>query len=234
MKWTWTLGLSVCLLSGCQWRPPQQTDMSGFGLDERTRLILLSKGEATADDHPRVTLPARIAVVGVRGVTCHQDIGRTDYALAEDWPTQREFDAIAGMPRVSGAITLDRRVLGAGRYTGEELVEAAHRAGATLVLICGASGHTADKDHVPPLTLFTLGLSPTQTARAEVVAEGVLLDAATGHVLGAARTEGEAVKLANAWTDDSARDDAMKRAERRALDRLIDGFEPSWLKLTGE
>jgi hypothetical protein len=95
-----------------------------------------------------------------------------------------------------------------------------------LVYTLDTSFH--DRDALKPLTVVTLGLSPTKVTSVTTTASAVLLDTRSGFVYGVAEASARKSGVASAWTTGDAIDADRKRTETEAFEKLVGEIETMW------
>lgn len=83
-------------------------------------------------------------------------------------------------------------------------------------------------DAAVPLTVITLGLSPNQVVRASTTASAVLMGTRNGYVYAVAEVTKRNDRIASAWTDSQAIDDARRKTETQAFEALVSELEKAW------
>jgi hypothetical protein len=82
-----------------------------------------------------------------------------------------------------------------------------------------------------PLTVITLGLSPTRRISAATTASALLIDTRTGYVYSAYEATERAQTLSTSWGSGDSADEARRQTEQGAFARLIDEFVATWPKV---
>ena len=75
---------------------------------------------------------------------------------------------------------------------------------------------------------MTLGFLPNHEARITTTASAVLFDVRTAYVYGLVEATEYEKQIASAWTASKAVEEARKRAERKAFEKLLDEFTLTW------
>ena len=225
-----TLALAAC---STPYIPPgPKADLRGFapgGIDES----LAAK--------PAARFPAGVAVVRVQAPSYTNyrlqqgggTVGSGQYAivLAREAGEDAQLDRIARLPGVAGVTGLNRMLLPT-RLEGDRPVrEAAARLQADLVFLYTFDTSFADTDAAKPLSVITLGLSPTRHIRVSTTVSALLLDTRTGYVYATSEATKASEMHATSWGSSDAADDARRDNEREAFAQMIDDFCKSWPKL---
>ncbi len=237
MKQTFVLLLLPCLalpFGGCStYIPPgAKADLQAFA-PASIRESFAAK--------PTNPFPASIATVRVQAPTYNNynlsrnggkyGDGRYSVIMVKEVEDQAEFDRFTSLPQVAGLVSVNRMLLPARLDGDREIREAAARLQADLILVYTFDTAFFDRDAAKPLTVITLGLSPTRRITAVTTVSALLLDTRTGYIYSAyEETEREAT-VATSWGSGDAADEARRKAEKRAFGKLVDEFVTSWPKL---
>src|SRR5439155_26793843 len=85
-----------------------------------------------------------------------------------------------------------------------------------------------DNDALAPLSVMTLGLSPTRQIVVHVAASALLMDTRTGFIYAALEANEKRQALSNAWVSRESADHARRNAEKAAFKGLVSEFEKNW------
>ena len=88
-----------------------------------------------------------------------------------------------------------------------------------------------DHDAAKPLSVITLGLSPTRKITAVTTVSALLLDTRTGYLYSAYEATEREAMLATSWGSKDTADEARQKTERRAFGKLVDEVVTSWPRL---
>jgi hypothetical protein len=194
------------------------------------------------DAKPTNPFPASIAAVRVQSPTysnyflqqnggLYGSGGRYSVIMTREVEDQAQFDRISTLSQVSGVVTLNRLLLPSKLESDRELREAAARLHADLVFVYTFDTAFFDSDAASPLTVVTLGLSPTRKITAATTVSALLLDTRTGYVYSSYEaTEREAIR-STSWGSMYAADKARQTTESRAFGKLIDELVNGWPKM---
>ena len=223
--------LILALLSGCASyvTPGGRADLDAFAPYD------IQQGFATEPTHP---FPASIAAVRV------QESGYSNYYLSrhggsygsgrysvitiKEVEEQSQLQRVLSLPQVSGVVSLNRMLLPKQLQGDREIRAAASRLQADLVFLYTFDTQFFDKDAAKPLTVITLGFSPTKQINALTTASAMLLDTRTGYIYAAYETTEREQKLATAWSSRESADRARQETEKRAFAKLVDEFVETW------
>ena len=222
------------ILAGCTtYIPPgAKADLQAFAPAS------IQDGFAAKPSNP---FPASIAAVRVQSPTyssfyLRQNGGKygsgrysiiTNREVGED----AQFDRIAAAPQVSGLVALNRMLLPERLEGDREIREAAARLQADMVFLYTFDTAFIDSDASRPLTVITLGLSPTRKITAVTTVSALLLDTRTGYVYSAYEITERQATLSSSWGSSETADKARRETENRAFIRLVDEFIDSWPRL---
>lgn len=190
---------------------------------------------------PTSPFPASIAMVRVQAPTYNNHFlkhsggkhgtGRYSVIATREVEEQAQFDRVAAMPQVAGLVALNRMLLPEQLQGDRELREAAARLQADLVFLYTFDTAFFDKDAAKPLSVITLGLSPTRKITAITTVSALLLDTRTGYVYSAYEVTEKEAMTSTSWGSSDSADEARRRTERRGFGKLVEEFASSWPKL---
>lgn len=225
------LGLS---LAGCStYIPPgAKADLQAFAPPS------IQEGFAAKPTNP---FPASIAAVRVQSPSYtnyyidqnggRHGSGRYSVITTREVEEQSQFDRVTALPQVAGLVALNRMLLPAHLEGDREIREAASRLQADLVFLYTFDTVFYDTDAAKPLTVITLGLSPTRKISAVTTVSGLLLDTRTGYVYSAYEVTEREATIATSWGSRDTADETRRKTERRAFGKLVDELVASWPKL---
>lgn len=168
-----------------------------------------------------VTPPIVLAVVRVQLASGRSGEGPSISVWPVDQPVR---DRIAELQALEGV----HRIAVLNSPNGLTLQQQLDGVGADLALVYSVRMHQVREDHFAPLSIVTLGASPTHTQTVEVLIDTALIDVRSGFQLGRSEVTGETWQLANTWTANEAGEQARERALKRAADAMLDEFLQSW------
>ena len=221
------LAVLVLVAGGCVGLQPKVgADLSIMGLDPEVAASIHSDNRAQKGIEPKAKFPLRLAVVELeRGGRCRDGEASVRVVDPESPEKLRE---LANLRAVAGMRIIDRRMVSGRQRHSAGVRRAAELAGAEMILIYTIHITDEDTDHLPPLTLFTLGLAPTTTTKGNAVVDALLMDTESGYIYGIGRTEASNTRLSNMWRSGRARDRAIARARQRAVAHLVDHMVDAW------
>lgn len=190
---------------------------------------------------PSATWPAGIALArvqasGYRSGSCAGvDRGSISIVSAGDLEHENDASTIAGWPSVRGFVRLTPILVPASGSAMLSLRQGAATMRADiLALYTIDTDFRVDDADVGPLSIVTLGLAPTRNAVVSTTASIAFFDVRTGFCYGAAEGSATDDQIANAWTSSQAVDDARKRAERLAFERMLTEAGKAWQGISAQ
>jgi hypothetical protein len=227
----------ITLLTGCAaYTPPgRRADFAALGISpEDQRAGAPSSINAAFDKKPLASFPATVAVVriqqsGYRSPTS-ESYGQGAYSVVttRDVESQASVERIRKLPNLRGLAPLNRILLPDHLETDRELRNAAAQLQCDMLLIYTFDTAFHDHDLAAPLSVITLGLSPTQATNVVTTASAVLMDTRNGFIYGVAEASEKRNGLATAWNTTSALDEARKKTESAAFEKLVAEVETVW------
>lgn len=157
--------------------------------------------------------------------------GRYTIVMTREVEDQSQFDRIATLPKVSGLVALNRLLLPPNLESDHEIRQAASRVQADLVFVYTFDTAFFDHDAAKPLSVITLGLSPTRKISAVTTASALLMDTRTGYIYSAYEVTEREATHATSWGSRDTADEVRQTAEKRAFAKLVDEVAASWPKL---
>ncbi len=229
------LGLSsIPLLGGCgatYATPGRGADLKLVATrDEQTDVSI----NQTLAKKPLATLPCGIAAVRIQAKDYHSDSAETygtgNYCVVttRDVESAADLDRLRKLPMVAGLAPLSRLMLPQTLNTDLELRQGAAALHADMLLIYTIDTTFQVEDHMAPLTVVTLGLSPNMTAQIVTTESAVLMDTRNGYVYGYAEATEHGIQLTNGWMTEQAVNDSRKRTEAKAFKKLVDNLQQTW------
>ena len=226
--------LIVLILSGCAtYIPPgSKADLQVFAPPS------IQEGFSLKPSNP---FPASIAVVRVQAPTYSNynlqqqggryGSGRYSVIAAKEVDEESQFERVGRLPQVAGLVTINRMLLPERLESDQEIRAAASRLQADLVLLYTFDTSFFDTDLAKPLTVITLGLSPTRKISAITTASALLVDTRTGYIYSAYEVTEKAQTLSTSWGSRDSADETRRKTEQEAFRKLIDEFIATWPKV---
>lgn len=190
---------------------------------------------------PSNPFPASVAVIRVQAPTYsnyyiqqrggNYGSGRYSVILAKEANEDSALERLSRLPQIAGLVTINRMLLPERLDSDRELRGAASRLQADLVFLYTFDTAFFDTDVAKPLTVVTLGLSPTRKISAATTASALLMDTRTGYIYSAYEVTERAETFATSWGSRDTADEARRKNEEVAFKKLIDEFETSWPKI---
>jgi hypothetical protein len=231
MRHALLLGAIAFLMSGCAtYIPPgAKADLQTFAPPD------IQAGFAAKPTNP---FPAAIAVVRVQAPTYTNyylqqhggsyGSGRYSVILAKQAGEDSELERIGKLQKVAGLVTINRMLLPERLEGDKEIRGAASRLQADLVFLYTFDTSFFDTDIAKPLSVITLGLSPTRKISAVTTCSALLIDTRTGYIYSAYEVTERAETFSTSWGSRDTADEARRNNEREAFKKLVDEFTTSW------
>lgn len=223
--------------AGCQsayTAPGHPADFKALGMTREQ--LTDSSINQTLSKQPLAQFPCAIAAVriqapGYESKTAHA-WGDGNYCVITTRDIEgNQLDRLAQLKDVSGITTLNRLVLPSKFNSDRELRDAAATLHAGMVLIYTIDTSASLNDEAAALTVLTLGVSPNQVVHMISTASAVLLDTRNGYLYGYAEATERQDQLANGWGADATLDDARRRTESKAFEKLVGQLEKTWVTI---
>ena len=231
MKTALIIGAIAILMSGCAtYIPPgAKADLQAFAPPD------IQAGFAAKPTNP---FPASIAVLRVQAPTYTNyyrqqrggsyGSGRYSVILAKEAGEDLQLERVSKLPQVAGLVTINRMLLPERLEGDKEIRGAASRLQADLVFLYTFDTSFFDTDQAKPLSVITLGLSPTRKISAVTTCSALLMDTRTGYIYSAYEVTERAETFSTSWGSRDAADEARRNNERDAFKKLIDEFATTW------
>ena len=234
MKNALIISAIALLMSGCAiYIPPgAKADLQAFAPPD------IQVGFAAKPTNP---FPASIAVVRVQAPTYTNHhlqqrggsygSGRYSVILTKEAGEESQLERLNKLPQTAGLVTINRMLLSERLEGDKEIRGAASRLQADLLFLYTFDTSFFDTDKAKPLSVITLGLSPTRKISAATTCSALLMDTRTGYIYSAYEVTERAETFSTSWGSRDTADEARRNNEREAFKKLIDEFAASWPKL---
>lgn len=229
--------LAVIVLSGCGTKyvtPGAGAKLSALAETDRSQLTDADIQEIL-DRKPVSPFPAimgyvRLQSPGYRSYSfASYSHGRYSVVPTRDIETDDDFKRLANMPMMRDVVPVGRALIPQRLESHRQLRHSAAQLHADLLLVYTLDTAFRIKDHdIGPLGVITLGFLPNHEARITTTASAVLFDVRTAYVYGLVEATEYEEQMASAWTANEAVEDARKRAERKAFEKMLDEFTLTW------
>ena len=185
---------------------------------------------------PLASFPAMLAAIRVqssqyrtRGSGSNYVSGASySFALTREVETEAALERLLKLPLVQGIAPISRLLVPSGMENEDDLRAVAARVRADILVLYTFDTRFYVKDFARPVSLITLGLSPTKRAKVTTTASAILMDVRSGYIYGGAEATAESAQVANGWTDDDAVEDTRVRTERESFEKLVGELEKVW------
>lgn len=226
--------LTAVLVSGCAtYIPPgAKADLQAFTPPD------IEAGFAARPTNP---FPASIAVVRVQAPAYTNyyiqrnggsyGSGRYSVILVKEENEDSQLERVTRLQQVAGLVSVNRLLLPERLDGDKEIRAAASRLQADLVFVYTFDTSFLDTDMAKPLSVITLGLSPTRKISAVTTCSALLMDTRTGYIYSAYETTERDQTLSTSWGSGDTADTTRRKLEQQAFAKLIDELTASWPKL---
>jgi hypothetical protein len=225
----------ILLLAGCQSSyvvPGKSAELSAMA-PENIREGFLVK--------PSQPFPASVVAVRVQnGAYSNYNLdrrggvyagGRYAVVLTREFETQEHYEQVAELPGIVDIISLNRMLLPPEVNGPEDLRVAASKLQADLIFLYTLDTVFYDEDKAKPLTVISLGLSPSRKITATTTASALLMDTRTGYLYGAFEATSRDTKHSSSWGSRDSSDAARISTEAEAFSLMLDEFVAAWPRL---
>lgn len=225
------LGSLAFLISGCAtYIPPgAKADLQAFAPPD------IQAGFAAKPTNP---FPASIAAIRVQAPTYTNHYlqqrggtygsGRYSVILAKEAGEDSQLERVTKLQQVAGLVTINRMLLPERLDDDRDVRGAASRLQADLVFLYTFDTSFFDTDLAKPLTVISLGLSPTRKISAVTTCSALLMDTRTGYIYSAYEVTERAQTYSTSWGSRDSADEARRSNEQAAFRKLIDEFTTTW------
>jgi len=234
MRTALIIGAIAILVSGCAtYIPPgAKADLQAFAPPD------IQAGFAAKPTNP---FPASIAVLRVQAPTYTNyylqqrggsyGSGRYSVILAKEADEDLQLERVSKLRQVAGLVTINRMLLPERPEGDKEIRGAASRLQADLVFLYTFDTSFFDTDQAKPLSVITLGLSPTRKISAVTTCSALLMDTRTGYIYSAYEVTERTETFSTSWGSRDTADEARRNNERDAFKKLIDEFATTWARV---
>jgi hypothetical protein len=160
--------------------------------------------------------------------------GNVSVITVKDIEKDEDFNRFRKLAGIAQIGTLSPLLLPAEIRTDKDLRLAASRLQADILFLYTVDTKFWSEDAVAPLSVVTLGLSPSVTVNMVSTVSGVLMDVRTGYIYAMMDATEKQTQLSSWWTNGSAVDQSRQRTERAAFEKMLDEFEKVWIQMVVE
>lgn len=139
-----------------------------------------------------------------------------------------DLERIGHLPRIAGLGALNRMLLPEQINGDTDIRTAVSKIQGDLAFLYTFDTAFFDADASRPLTVVTLGLSPTRKIRATTTASALLMDTRTGFIYAVYEVTEQKSTLATSWGKADTADEARRDTERAAFKKLVAEFVEKW------
>ena len=229
------LASSVFLLGGCATSyvaPGPRADLQAFG----TPTIQESFAEKATSPFPATLAFVRVQSPVYANYSFRQPAGansssRYSVITTREAEDDAQVDRFGRLQQIAGVTSINRMLLPSDLQSDKELREAAARLHADLILVYTFDTAFFETDQARPLTVITLGLSPTRKVAVSTTVSALLMDTRTGYIYSSYEATTKADTRSTSWSTGEAADQTRRDNERAAFTQLLDQIEKTWPKL---
>jgi hypothetical protein len=230
--------LGPIMIAGCASYavPGRGAPMQMFGATEKDQAAGADAWiKSEMNRKPLASFPAAVAIARVqapgytsysRPATCGD--GRFTVVTARDVETPEQMDRLAHLPRVRGLAPMNSLVIPSRLQTDEDLRQAAAKLRADILLVYTLDTRFIEQDRSNPLTLITLGITPTDQMKVSCTASAALLDTRSGYLYGLAESTENREAPRNAWATEMEIDRFRQQAEQASFSKLVGELQRTW------
>jgi hypothetical protein len=157
--------------------------------------------------------------------------GDISVILAKEADEDSQMERVGRLQQVAGLVTMNRMLLPEKLEGDLEVRGAAARFQADLVFLYTFDTSFFDTDIAKPLTVITLGLSPTRKISAVTTCSALLIDTRTGYIYSAYEVTERAETFSTSWGSRDTADETRRKNEKDAFKKLVDEFTATWPKV---
>ena len=190
---------------------------------------------------PSKPFPASIAIVRLQGAdyTNHNlernggIYGNGSYSavLVREVENENDILIIADLPQVKDVVFLNKLLLPDKINSHEDVRIAASKLKADLIFVYTFDTKFFYEDQSVPLTVVSLGLSPTRKILVSTTASALLIDTRTGYIYGAFESSAKEVKRSTSWGILESSEKARLKTEESAFEGLLYELISSWSRI---
>jgi len=179
--------------------------------------------------------PTGLAVVRVQAPdyashTIEAGLGRGAYSvvIVRDVEEEEDFERLATLPRTLGAAPFNRLLVPGELKTDLELRKVAAQLHADVLLVYTLDTVFELDREIDALDTITLGLLPKKELLMRTTASALLMDTRTGYLYAVAEGTSKHTTHTSFWTRSRNVDEARRKTEKEAFQRLVDEVEGVW------
>jgi hypothetical protein len=217
------------LLTGCAEyaAPGRPADFRALGITPQAQAAGAPTDiNAAFDKKPLASFPAGVAVIRIQAPGYYSRTakgwgqGAYSVVITRDVESDDAMERLKKLPQLRGIAPVNRILLPAQLNSDQELRRAAAQLQCDMILVYTFDTAFFDRDLARPLSVVTLGLSPTQSTKVVTTASAEASSRKGG--------------LATAWNTESAIDGDRQKTEREAFDKLVNEIETMWKNVVAE
>lgn len=228
----------VCACAGCASyaAPGRGADLTAVGAPsaEQFGSGTDSTIRQSFDKRPMARFPAAIAVARIQASgyksRTSEGYGSGRYSLVTERDIEKpeQFERLAKLPQVHGIAPVGRLLMDS-RFDSElPLRQAAARLQADMILIYTLDTTFKTDNKAVPLSMISLGLSPSEKIEVSTTASAILMDTRNGFLYGLAEATVRKDRMVSSWGTGDAVDESRKQTEADAFEKLVGELETTW------
>ena len=218
-----TLFLTGC---GCSYaKPTTGANMGLFQGTLNTRHTL----------QPMAQLPVVLAIARIQG-PMHSYPNNTGYLVmsVNQPPMGLDEDVFKNLRDISQVVPVNKLLVAGPQNSANDLRSAALSLKADMLFVFTLDTQQTQSDWSSPLSLYSLGLSPSVKVEVTTSAMGMLIDTQTGYVYGVLEATSYKKQIAAYMTCQNAWDQCRKVTEKKAVEEMNKKFETMWNGVLGQ
>ena len=137
-------------------------------------------------------------------------------------------DIFKNLQHISQVVPVNKLLVAGPQNSANDLRSAALSLKADMLFVFTLDTQQTQSDWSSPLSLYSLGLSPSVKVEVTTSAMGMLIDTQTGYVYGVLEATSYKKKIAAYMTCQNAWDQCRKVTEKGAIEELNKKFETMW------
>ena len=188
---------------------------------------------------PLAGFPANLAVARVQSArTYHRSPYDREPALVDQLRVvnTREleedlYEKVSKWPLITNVTRVSPLLLGTEMATQTDIRRVAGQLNSDILLLYTFNSHVKRNDWFAPLSIASLGTAPTIQVNVTSTVSAILVDSRTGYLYAMIEASGKSYHFAGGLNEDDAKKTATRRADRRALERMVKDFEGAWAEV---
>ncbi len=212
----------VLFLTGCGRSYATPTTGANIGLFQGTL-------NTRHTPQPTAQLPVVLAIARIQG-PMYSYPNNTGYSVMNvNQPGMGlNEDVFKNLQHISQVVPVNKLLVAGPQNSANDLRNAALSLKADMLFVFTLDTQQTQSDWSSPLSLYSLGLSPSVKVEVTTSAMGMLIDTQTGYVYGVLEATSYKKQIAAYMTCQNAWDQCRKVTEKKAVEELNKKFETMW------